>query len=67
MGTTGLEYESVGKGESVLLIHGAIICDSDAPYMSQPALVGRHRVIRYHRRGYADSAPRPPQFGIRTV
>jgi pimeloyl-ACP methyl ester carboxylesterase len=52
----GLEYEVRGEGEPVLFIHGGFICDSDRPLMSQPALAG-YKLIRYHRRGFAGSAP----------
>lgn len=38
----------------MLLIHGAVIAASYVPLMSEPALT-RHRLIRYHRRGYAGS------------
>lgn len=49
-----LEYEIRGNGEPVLLIHGGFIAASYVPLMGEPALAN-HRLIRYHRRGYAGS------------
>jgi pimeloyl-ACP methyl ester carboxylesterase len=51
-----LEYEARGDGEPVLFIHGAHIAASYAPIMEEAALTS-YRLIRYHRRGYADSTP----------
>ena len=61
-----LEYEIGGNGEPVLLIHGGIIAASYVPLMGEPAL-GKYRLIRYHRRGYADSTKHATgaSFGIR--
>jgi 3-oxoadipate enol-lactonase len=50
----GLEYDERGQGTAVLTIHGAIISDSFAPMMEEPALAG-YRMIRYRRRGYGAS------------
>jgi pimeloyl-ACP methyl ester carboxylesterase len=52
----GIEYETHGEGEPVLLIHGAIVADSFAPIMDQPVL-SDFRLIRYRRRGYGRSEP----------
>jgi len=54
LGHLGLEYETQGEGENVLLIHGSHIADSFLPWSKEPALAGYH-VIRYHRRGFAGS------------
>jgi pimeloyl-ACP methyl ester carboxylesterase len=54
-----LEYETRGDGEPVLLIHGGVIAASYVPVMREPAL-GRYRLIRYHRRGYAGSTKHEP-------
>lgn len=51
----GLEYAASGKGDPVLLIHGSILADAFAPLATEPAL-GKYRLIRYHRRGFAGSA-----------
>jgi len=52
----GLEYEMRGDGEPVLLIHGALIAETFQPLMREPELAP-YRLIRYHRRGHAGSAP----------
>jgi pimeloyl-ACP methyl ester carboxylesterase len=52
-----LEVEVRGTGELVLLIQTALVADEFLPLASQPALADRYRVIRYHRRGYAQSSP----------
>jgi pimeloyl-ACP methyl ester carboxylesterase len=49
-----LEYEVVGSGEAVLLIHGAHIADALQPLVAEPALE-RFQRIRYHRRGVGGS------------
>jgi pimeloyl-ACP methyl ester carboxylesterase len=49
-----LEYEVVGSGEPMLLIHGAHIADALQPLVAEPALE-RFRRIRYHRRGLGGS------------
>jgi pimeloyl-ACP methyl ester carboxylesterase len=51
-----LEYETSGTGDAVLCIHGAIVADSFAPLVPEPALAD-YRLIRYRRRGYGQSAP----------
>jgi pimeloyl-ACP methyl ester carboxylesterase len=49
-----LEYEVVGSGEAVLLIHGAHLADALQPLVAEPALE-RFQRIRYHRRGLGGS------------
>jgi pimeloyl-ACP methyl ester carboxylesterase len=49
-----LEYEVVGSGEPMLLIHGAHIADALQPLVAEPALE-RFQRIRYHRRGVGGS------------
>jgi pimeloyl-ACP methyl ester carboxylesterase len=58
-----LEYEVQGEGEPVLLIHGGVIAASYVPLMREPAL-GRYRLIRYHRRGYAGSTKPAPGASV---
>ena len=58
-----LEYEIVGAGEPVVLIHGALIAEAYAPLCAEPALA-RYSLLRYHRRGYAGSSPVPVPFSI---
>ena len=52
-----LEVEVRGTGELVLLIQTALVADEFLPLATQPALADHYRVIRYHRRGYANSSP----------
>jgi pimeloyl-ACP methyl ester carboxylesterase len=52
-----LEVEVRGTGEPVLLIQTALVAVEFLPLASQPALADHYRVIRYHRRGYAQSSP----------
>lgn len=54
-GNRALEYEVRGAGEVILLIHGAYIEDALLPLATEPAL-SKYRVLRYHRRGYGNSA-----------
>jgi len=49
-----LEYEVVGSGEPILLIHGSHIADALQPLVAEPAL-RRFQRIRYHRRGLGGS------------
>ena len=51
-----LEYEVSGTGEPVVFIHGAFIADTFRPLLVEPNLVGRYRLILYHRRGYVGSS-----------
>jgi pimeloyl-ACP methyl ester carboxylesterase len=55
-----LEYAAQGQGEPVLLIGTGPIADSFVPFLSEPALAGRYRLITYHQRGQAGSTPCPP-------
>lgn len=52
-----LEYELKGAGEPVLLIHGSHIAGSFIPLVAQPSMSDGYLLIRYHRRGFYDSAP----------
>ncbi len=52
-----LEYELKGAGEPVLLIHGSHIAGSFIPLLAQPSMSDGYMLIRYHRRGFYDSAP----------
>jgi pimeloyl-ACP methyl ester carboxylesterase len=54
-----LEYEDRGgAGDPVVLIHAGACADFFAPLADQRALAG-HRLVRYHRAGYAGSDPVP--------
>lgn len=50
-----LEYELRGSGEPVVLIHWGVSAAWAEPLMEQPALASRHRLLRYHRAGFAGS------------
>jgi pimeloyl-ACP methyl ester carboxylesterase len=54
-----LEYEVKGAGEPVLLID-SMLADGVLPFVSERALTDHHRLIRYHRRGWAGSTHTPP-------
>lgn len=53
-----MEYEVRGAGEPVLLI-SPVIADGFVPLLAEPALAGRHRLIRYHKRGWGGSTRTP--------
>ena len=59
-----LEYELKGSGEPVLLIHGSHIAGSFIPLLAQPSLSAGYMLIRYHRRGFCESAPARGAFSI---
>ncbi len=50
-----LEAWSVGSGEPVLLIHGAVVADAFTGMTGLPELSG-YRFLGYRRRGYGESA-----------
>ncbi len=58
-----LEYEVAGAGEPVLLI-SPVLADGFLPLLSERALADRHRLIRYHKRGWAGSTHTPPPVTI---
>jgi pimeloyl-ACP methyl ester carboxylesterase len=60
----GLEYEAVGDGEPVLLIHGGHIADAFLPLTREATLADHYRLIRYRRRGYVGSDPVSGAFSI---
>jgi pimeloyl-ACP methyl ester carboxylesterase len=51
-----LEYEEAGAGDPVVGIHGALVADVFRPLLEEQALVARHRLIAYRRRGYGGSS-----------
>lgn len=53
-----LEYEVVGSGEPVLLI-SPVLADGFLPFLSEPTLAERYRLIRYHKRGWVGSTHTP--------
>jgi pimeloyl-ACP methyl ester carboxylesterase len=55
IGGLELEYELVGSGEPVVLLHWGIGARWAEPLLREPALAGRHRLLNYHRAGFAGS------------
>lgn len=51
-----LDYTMWGGGEPVVLVHAGIFADWFRPLLGEPALTARHRVLSYHRVGYAGSS-----------
>ncbi|MBV9357311.1 MAG: alpha/beta hydrolase [Chloroflexi bacterium] len=59
-----LEYEIVGAGEPVVLIHGALLAEAYAPLCAEATVAACYRLVRYHRRGYAGSSRVAAPFSI---
>jgi pimeloyl-ACP methyl ester carboxylesterase len=55
IGGLELEYELVGSGEPVVLLHWGIGAVWAEPLLREPALAGHYRLLNYHRAGFADS------------
>jgi 3-oxoadipate enol-lactonase len=55
IGGLELEYELVGSGEPVVLLHWGIGARWAEPLLREAALAGRHRLLNYHRAGFAGS------------
>lgn len=54
-----LDYEAVGSGEPVLLVGTGPFADSFLPLLSQQAVAGNHRLIRYRQRGQVPGPEEP--------
>jgi pimeloyl-ACP methyl ester carboxylesterase len=52
-----LEYQLVGQGDAVVFIHGGLIADGLSPLANEPDIAAKHRVLTWHRVGYAGSGP----------
>ena len=50
-----LEYLAQGAGEPIVLVHAGMFADWFDPLLEEPSLAG-HRVLSYHRIGYAGSS-----------
>lgn len=50
-----LEYELLGRGDPVVLVHWGVSAVWAEPLMAEPALADRHRLLNYHRAGFAGS------------
>jgi pimeloyl-ACP methyl ester carboxylesterase len=51
-----LEYQQLGSGEPVVLVHAGVFSDFFAPLVEQPALAEHYRVVQYARAGCAGSS-----------
>jgi pimeloyl-ACP methyl ester carboxylesterase len=58
-----LEYEVRGSGEPLLLIN-PVVAEGFVPLLTEPALVDRYRLIRYHKRGWGGSTHTPPPVSV---
>lgn len=56
VGGVELAYESVGAGEPIVFIHGALAANTFTALLAEPPLASCRR-ITYRRRGYAPSSP----------
>lgn len=54
-GDINLAYETVGSGEPVVFIHGALVADAFRPLLTETNLASQYHLIHYHRRGYGES------------
>jgi 3-oxoadipate enol-lactonase len=59
-----LEYEVRGTGDPVVLIHAGVCADWFRPLRAEPALADGHRVVSYHRAGYAGSSRVAGPLGV---
>ena len=59
-----LAHETAGAGETLLLIHGALIADACFPLLRERRLTRQYQVIAYHRRGYGQSSPLSASLSI---
>jgi pimeloyl-ACP methyl ester carboxylesterase len=56
IGDVTLEYRLRGLGDDVVFVHGGLIADGLAPLAAAPPIAARHRVLTWHRVGYAGSS-----------
>ena len=59
-----LEYELRGAGDPVVLIHWGVCAAWGQPLLQAPPLARHHRLLRYHRAGFAGSDPVEGQLGM---
>lgn len=50
-----LEYITAGSGDPIVMIHGGLLAEENAPMLSQAAITDHHLLVNYHRRGFAGS------------
>ena len=58
-----LEYEMQGSGDAVLLIP-PVVAGGFRPFLANPDLTDRYRLIRYHKRGWGGSTHAPGPVSI---
>lgn len=51
-----LEFETIGTGEPLVLIHGSLIGEAFAPLLKERTLTSHYQVTSYHRRGFLGSS-----------
>jgi pimeloyl-ACP methyl ester carboxylesterase len=59
-----LEYDVLGSGEPVLLVHGVLVAELLRPLAEDESL-GSYKLVLYHRRGVAGSDRVTPPFTIK--
>ena len=59
-----MEYELRGSGDPVVLIHWGLSAVWAEPLMNEPTLAAHHRLLNYHRAGFAGSARIPGPVGM---
>jgi pimeloyl-ACP methyl ester carboxylesterase len=59
-----LEYATVGTGDPVVCIHGALVADIFQPLQREPSIASHYHLITYRRRGYAGSSRVPGPTSI---
>jgi pimeloyl-ACP methyl ester carboxylesterase len=59
-----IEFDVRGSGETLMLVHGAILADALLPLIEEPLIADNYRVVSHHRRGFAGSARTAPSFTI---
>lgn len=55
-----LEFDLIGAGDPVVLLHGGLLADENQPLAHESGLTSRHQVLHYHRRGFAGSSRTGP-------
>jgi pimeloyl-ACP methyl ester carboxylesterase len=64
LGDVEIEYELAGAGDPIVFVHAGVFADWFGPFSREPALRANHRVLNYHRAGYAGSSSAPPPHSI---
>lgn len=59
------EYETVGEGEPLFLIHGSITAETWHCLLARPELTSRYRVTHFYRRGFMGSTKHDGPFSLK--